>query len=88
MDYPIRLGGSNHSIQGLIRFNRFGFLKRIKNQRRRKRRMKITDHTTMYRNNSRNRYEFKDCSSLKLSCNLTEKHNAVGYIFFTRDDGN
>ncbi len=35
----------------------------------------------MYKNNSRHSSEFKSCSQFQLSCYLTGKCNAVGYIF-------
>lgn len=37
----------------------------------------------MYKNNSRNSSEIKDCSPLKFLCNLTGKCNAVGYYSYT-----
>ena len=38
---------------------------------------------TMYKNNSRNSSKFKGCSPLQLSCNLTGKCHAIGYIFLS-----
>ena len=35
----------------------------------------------MYKNNSRESSNFKGCSPLQLSCNLTGKGHAFGYIF-------
>lgn len=38
----------------------------------------------MYKNNSRDSSEFKCCSPLQLSCNLTGKCHAVGYYSYTQ----
>ena len=37
----------------------------------------------MYKNNSRDGSEIRDCSPLQLSCNLTGKCHAVGYYSYT-----
>ena len=39
--------------------------------------------TTMYKNNSRNSSDFKDCEPLQLSCNLTGMKPAIGYYSYT-----
>jgi hypothetical protein len=37
----------------------------------------------MYKNNSRDSSDFKGCSLLQLSCDLTGKCNAFGYYSYT-----
>ena len=42
----------------------------------------------MYKNNSRDRSEFKGCSPLQLSCILTGMKPAIGYNSYTNVMGN
>jgi len=37
----------------------------------------------MYKNNSRDNSDFKVCSPLQHSCNLTGKYSAIGYYSYT-----